>query len=347
MRSVARSGARRAGGAEARDGGGVTWRDLVSAAPVVFHESTRVVQQLTGRSSASWVLALDEVVTSDEHALFTEMVSRRSAGEPLQYVLGRWGFRTLDLEVGPAALIPRPETEITVEVALREITAAARNLAAPPVVVDLGTGSGAIALSIAFEAGPAWPGMEVWATDVSAGALELARENHLRLDPPVAVRFAAGSFYDALDESMKGSLCLVVSNPPYISENEFDLLDGEVREWEPRIALVAGPTGMEAVEAVVVSAGEWLRPEGSVVVEIAPHQAGRAAALARAAGFSDVDVVEDLTSRERVLVARSPRSDGGGSRHGERRGERRGERNGERRGERNGARSGDRGSSHT
>jgi release factor glutamine methyltransferase len=238
------------------------------------------------------------------------MVERRQAGEPLQYVLGRWGFRRLDLMVDRRVLIPRPETEQVVEVALAEITRLASGPPTKPtkptsnlVVVDLGTGSGAIALSIASER----ERVEVWATDSSPDAVAVARANLAGMGGYAAtrVRVVQGDWWAALPEQLRGSIDLVVSNPPYVSSEEMAVLDSEVRDWEPRAALEAGPTGLEAVERILDPAPGWLRPNGVVVMEIAPHLAAAATWAAQRSGFPDVQVGPDLTGRDRVLVARS------------------------------------------
>jgi release factor glutamine methyltransferase len=220
------------------------------------------------------------------------MLERRAAGEPLQYVLGRWGFRRLDLFVDRRVLIPRPETEVVTEVALAELDRVGGRLA-----VDLGTGSGAIALSVALER----PRVEVLATDASADALAVASANLAGIGRPGArVRLLEGSWFDALPPSARGQVDLVVSNPPYVAES--DALPDVVRAWEPVDALVSGPTGLEAIEVIVAGAPTWLRPGGALVVELAPHQADRALALAAAAGLTDARVEPDLAGHPRVLV---------------------------------------------
>jgi len=226
------------------------------------------------------------------------MIERRAAGEPLQYVLGSWGFRRLDLFVDARVLIPRPETEQVVEVALRELAA----LPGARTVVDLGTGSGAIALSLAVEV----PSVEVWATDVSEAALEVARANLSGLAGRAAtrVRVTAGAWFDALPPALAGQVDLIVSNPPYVGAAE--TLPPEVADWEPATALVAGPTGLEAVEQILAGAGRWLRRPGTLVLEIAPHQAGPAVALAARLGY-ETDVRPDLAGRDRALVGRLAR----------------------------------------
>jgi len=245
------------------------------------------------------------------------MAARRAAGEPLQYVFGHWPFRTLDLLVDPRVLIPRPESEQVAGVALAE----ARRLATTTpdkgarglVAVDAGTGSGAIALALAAELGrPAL--REVWATDASADALAVAAANLRTLrarrgDDLPKVELVEGSWLNALPAARRGAVDLVVSNPPYVAEAEWDGLAAEVRA-EPRRALVAGPgsdgtPGLADVEAVLAQSREWLGRPGTAVIELAPHQAGAAAELARRLGYQDVRVEPDLAGRPRALVARA------------------------------------------
>lgn len=241
------------------------------------------------------------------------MAARRCAGEPLQYVLGSWAFRTLELAVDRRALIPRPETE---EVAGAAITEARRAGAGVehPVLVDLGTGTGAIALSLAVELEGVLPGLQVWATDADAGALALAAENRARVaarhrGAAERVRLRLGSWFGALPGELAGRVQVVVANPPYVSEEEWDHLDPAVRS-EPRQALVAaasgdGTPGMAAVEAVLAGARGWLARDGAVVVELSPAQAPAAEALAVSLGYADVRVRRDLAGRDRAVVARS------------------------------------------
>ena len=300
-----------------------------------------------------------EPPTESQQRLVRVLVQRRLSGEPLQYVLGAWQFRSVELGVDRRALIPRPETEQVVEVALRELRrVAALHHGACGIheggeaiwanetalwdeewdeegeavhetsfhVVDLGTGSGAIAMSVASEvlAWPVWarggdlaPGAEksqpadlmVWATDISAEALGLAEENTSRLGDPVGrrIRFSQGDWWRALPNQLAGKVSVAIANPPYISTEEMATLDPVVADWEPRGALEAGPTGREAHERILSDARLWLKPEGAIVVEIAPHQAEDVAALAKAAGLADVEVHLDLAGRERAVVARRKR----------------------------------------
>jgi len=253
------------------------------------------------------------------------LADRRAAGEPLQYVLGHWQFRSLELKVDPRVLIPRPETEQVVQVALDQL----ERMSAGPlagcdgggavggpglVCVDLGTGSGAIALSLAAEGAAGGRNLEVWATDRSADALQVAGENLRALggsDGAAAgrVRLVEGSWFDALPSELAGRVDLMVSNPPYVSESEYSRLEPVVRHWEPRGALVAsrgpgGVGGMAAIETIIAGSWRWLRRSGALVVEIAPSQAEASVEAARRAGFGRAGTDRDLAGRQRMLVAR-------------------------------------------
>jgi release factor glutamine methyltransferase len=259
-------------------------------------DARRIVEQAM---PGTWPLGLSEPAGGRNLPYFRQLVARRAAGEPLQYVLGRWGFRQLDLFVDRRVLIPRPETEQVVEVALGEL----RDLPGDDVViVDLGTGSGAIALSLAAEGEKG----AVWATDQSADALAVARANLAGMAGRAAtrVRLVEGSWWDALPGELQGRVSLAVSNPPYVSSREMAALPEVVAGWEPRDALEAGPTGLEAIEVIVAGSPAWLTRPAALVVEIAPHQAGPVSALARSAGFSAVRVETDLAGRQRAVVAR-------------------------------------------
>jgi release factor glutamine methyltransferase len=169
-----------------------------------------------------------------------------------------------------------------------------------PLAVDLGTGSGAIAISLALE----MPRARVWGTDRSEDALAVARANLSGMGTSVAtrVRLSAGDWFSALPPNLRGEFDVIVANPPYVGADE--VLPAEVADWEPAGALVAGPTGLEAVADILAGAPAWLRRPGAVVVEIAPHQAGIAVELAEAAGFDEVVVRPDLAGRARALVGR-------------------------------------------
>ena len=270
---------------------------LAAGLPSPGVDARRLVERASGLDGGELGVHLDERVPHRAGLHLAGMVERRSARTPLQYVLGRWGFRSLDLLVDQRVLIPRPETEQVVEAAIGEV----RRLAAgrPSLVVDLGTGSGAIALSMAVEVVTA----EVWASDVAPEALAVARANLAGIGRPGArVRLVEGDWFAALPAELAGAVDLIVTNPPYVADG--DELPPEVADWEPSRALVAGPTGLEHLLRIVDEAPRWLKRPGALVAELAPHQAGAVHAAARSAGFADVEVRPDLTGRERTLVAR-------------------------------------------
>jgi release factor glutamine methyltransferase len=237
-----------------------------------------------GLSRLELYTAHDRPLDAGELDAARALVERRGRREPLAYVLGEWGFRRLTLKTDARALVPRPETEIAVERALALIA----DVEAPR-VVDVGTGSGAIALAIADER----PDARVLATDVSGEALELARENAARLG--LDVEFHETTLLDGVE----GTFDLVVSNPPYVGAEEIEGLQPEVRDWEPRIAVV----GDEA-PALAASARRCLAPGGAIVLECHKDRAGRVLIALERLGYRLGTVSRDLAGRERVVEAR-------------------------------------------
>jgi len=276
-------------------------------------EARWMLEEAIGKRKGAIASARSGTRATAEHvSRLEEMVRRRLGGEPLQYVLGSWAFRTLELSVDPRVLIPRPETEVVVGHALDELGLSAAGAEDHEVILaaDLGTGSGAMALSLAVE-GPervGKPNLRVWATDREESSLQVAllnAEDVSASHPGMArVSFARGSWFAALPRELAGHLSLVVANPPYVSDGEWAYLDPVVRDHEPRPAIVAGPTGTEAIDEILNAAPEWLRPNGTLVLEIAPHQAEDAALRAIVSGFDAVIVRKDFADRSRALVAR-------------------------------------------
>ncbi len=219
----------------------------------------------------------------EELAALDRLLARRAGREPLAYVLGEWGFRRLTLAVDVRVLVPRPETEIVVERALARIAGLDR-----PCVLDVGTGSGAIALAIADE----YPGSKVTGLDASAFALAVARENAARTG--LDVELVEGDLFAGLPD---GPWDLVVSNPPYVRPSEIESLEPEVRVWEPHDALV----GEGATEAIAGHARSVLRPGGALVLEVADGDAERVAGLLGALGYGDMTTTKDLAGRDRVV----------------------------------------------
>jgi release factor glutamine methyltransferase len=217
-----------------------------------------------------------------------ELVKRRAAGEPLQYITGETEFSGLTFTVDPRVLIPRPETELLVEVVLQR---------KPSKIVDVGTGSGCIAISIAKRL----PSVEIWALDVSAEALEVAVANAARHGAEKNIRFLQSNLLEKLPDSFTADA--VVSNPPYVASGELAKLPREVKDFEPVRALVAGEDGLEVIHRLVVETKRVLSPAGFVALEIG---AGQRAAVVELLGRNDFDVAEvlkDLQGHERVVVA--------------------------------------------
>jgi len=228
---------------------------------------------------------------------------RRLAGEPLQYIIGHWPFRSLDLDVDPRALIPRPETEELVGAALIEL---ARLDVVAPTILDLGCGSGAIGLALLDELRARGVAATLVAVDESIDALALARSNALK-HKLHAVSFVRSSWFDEVDPSLRGHLDLIVANPPYVGDVEFATLD-PVLAYEPETAIVApdvnGIEGFADLAVIIRDAPSWLNDRGVLVCEHGTTQRDAVTSAARAAGFTDVDDLDDLARHPRILVAR-------------------------------------------
>lgn len=232
-------------------------------------------------------MQLDRPLERPELDAARELVARRARREPVAYILGEWGFRRLTLKVDPRALVPRPETEIVVERCLALLAGTVE-----PRVLDVGTGSGAIALALADE----HPGARVLGIDASEEALSLATENAVRTGLPIELRG-----HDLFDGLPEGPWELVVSNPPYVDPADLDALEPEVRDWEPRAALV----GEGATEAVARGGVDVLVPGGALVLEVGDGQAAAVAGLLTGLGYVEVRVTLDLAGRERVVEGRA------------------------------------------
>jgi release factor glutamine methyltransferase len=249
-----------------------------------------LLAEATGWSRAALVADGAAEVPPAAGRRFGELVRRRLRREPVAYILGRKGFRNLELAVDRRVLIPRPETELLVELALEM---------GPGSVLDVGTGSGAIALAVADEL----PDCALTATDTSPGALEVARANAERLGLANRVRFMEGTLPEG------ESFDLILANLPYVAERDWPSLRPEVTEWEPREALLAGPDGLDAYRALVKkSAGLYVRyaeqRSGGLAVEVGEGQASAVAELFRQAGFGEIETRRDLAGIERVVLGR-------------------------------------------
>jgi release factor glutamine methyltransferase len=237
----------------------------------------------------------------DEAARFEELMGRRVAREPVAYILGRRAFRTIDLEVTPDVLIPRPETETLVEVALEAL--AAMPIAGPdpddePLALDVGTGSGCVALALAAED----PFVRLVATDIEPGALAVARGNAARLGLARRVEFVLSDLFADVGER---PFDLVVSNPPYIPADEYVALEPNVRDYEPRRALYGGVDGLDFYRRLVPGAALLLRPGGTLAVEVGAGQADAVAGIVEASrAYQTPALRDDLAGVPRVVFAR-------------------------------------------
>jgi release factor glutamine methyltransferase len=281
--------------------GTVTWRELWAETTALVGD--RVVarwlcEEASGAERDDFVDELDQPATERTVHHLDSMTARVRAGEPVQYVLGHWSFRRLDLLVDARVLIPRPETELLVDHATRAVADRARPLA----IADLGTGSGALGLSLATEL---WhDAMAVWLTDVSADAVAVARANLAGIGRAAAsVRIAEGSWFAALPDELRGRLDLVVSNPPYIAVDD-PAVEPIVRDWEPALALFAGADGLDHLRAIATEAPAWLAPGGTLLLEIGADQGAAVSALLYDAGLAAVEVLTDLVGRDRFVQAK-------------------------------------------
>lgn len=250
-----------------------------------------------GMSKTELYMHAQRPVDEDEREVFRELVRRRASGEPVAYILGKAGFWTLDLTVDSRVLIPRPETEHLVDAALRfarQFDHRAWRIA------DVGTGSGALALALASELHES----TILAVDVSAPALEVARENAQRTGLRDRVRFVRGDVLEPLGDR-EGVVDIVVSNPPYVADDDVDL-EPDVAAHEPAVALFAGPSGEAVIARLVTQAARALVPGGLLLVEHGRNQGASTRRMAEDAGFVEVATLRDYASHERVLYARRP-----------------------------------------
>lgn len=251
-------------------------------------EVQMLLQQVLGVNRAYLLAHPERVLGEEQQASYRKLLQRRLAGEPLAYILGEREFFGLSFRVTPATLIPRPDTELLLELALQRLPQRGR-------VLDLGTGSGAIALSIAHSR----PDAAVTAVDASADALEVARENARRLNIGTA-RFVHSDWFSALSNER---FDLIVSNPPYIEDADAHLQQGDLR-FEPRSALASGADGLDDIRRIVAGAKAHLNPGGWLLFEHGYDQAARARELLEASGYAEVFSARDLSGIERVSVGR-------------------------------------------
>ena len=283
----------------------ITWGELLQVTAVELgneQEARWLCEHASGLDRVELDAARDEVVSQRCGVALRAMVARRLTGEPLQYVMKSWAFRHLDVLVDNRVLIPRPETEVMVQAALdlaREMISKTNSKLR---VADLGTGSGVIGLSLASEL--PLGSNEVWLTDLSADALEVARANLAGLGLINGdVRVALGSWFAALPSELKNSFDLIVSNPPYIALYD-PSVESSVLNHEPHLALFAGSDGLDAYREIISHADEWLATDGWIVLEIGHQQGDAVRELLAQNSFKQIEIRKDLAGRDRIALAK-------------------------------------------
>jgi len=263
-----------------------------SAAGTSALDASLLLASILNTSRSSLLAADSQPLDEASLAAFRALVKRRLAGECVAYILGRKEFYGLDFQVNPAVLVPRPDTETLVEAALGEINKLAKTNQ-PLRVVDLCTGSGAVAIALKHT----MPELEVWAADISAEALAVARANAARLLPPDAIHFCHSDLLNALSSPFH----LIVSNPPYVPTAEIAGLAPEVR-GEPLLALDGGDDGLGVIARLISGAPQFLCSSGALLLEADPRQMQRITALLQQVGFTDIQTRRDLSGKERVIL---------------------------------------------
>jgi release factor glutamine methyltransferase len=295
----------------------------LGGSPAARRDAELLLQRAVGRDRA-WVIAHSQAdLTAEQEKLFEDWIDRRLAGEPIQYITGETEFYRMPFRVTPDVLIPRPETELLVERAaqlvpkflpqsdryfeLRKVIphtwptpekteSGRKKPPQAPRILDIGTGSGAIAISIAHD----WSEAAITATDLSAAALKLARENAVRLGFADRIRFLEG---DLLNPVAGETFDIIVSNPPYVPEADRSTLSVEVRDHEPALAFFAGDDGLDIYRRLIPAAHAALIPGGFLVLEIGFGQQGAVTALLDTAGFQSIETLPDLQGIPRVVSA--------------------------------------------
>ena len=281
-------------------------------------EAEILLAHALGTERIGLYLAYEQEVETDARARFREWVQRRAEGEPTRYLVGGCEFMSLAFKIGPGCLIPRPETELLVEEVMarcgkkRGCAPAAEGASAAVAavtVIDLCTGCGCVAVSVAVHV----PESRVMATDLSSSALAMARVNAAAHGVADRVAFLEGDLYEALEAAGAAPADFLLANPPYVAEAEWEALQPEIRNHEPREALVAGPEGTEVIERIVRGAPAYLKPGGTLLVEIGASQGPAVRDLAAGVcGLVDVEIRKDYAGHDRMLVARRA---AGGEKH--------------------------------
>ncbi|MFM7125149.1 MAG: peptide chain release factor N(5)-glutamine methyltransferase [Actinomycetes bacterium] len=282
----------------------VTWSEMLAEVTEQLenaNEARWLCEHASGLDGEEFRRSHDEFVTTAMAKQLHDMVRRRLSGEPLQYVMKRWAFRHLDVFIDQRVLIPRPETELLVEVGIAIAKDQLQHMDRPLNIVDLGTGSGVIGLSMAHEL-PLGK-TQVWLTDQSSDALDVARGNVIGVGQKGGgVRLAHGNWWNALDDSLKGAIDIALCNPPYIAQDD-DEVASDVHAWEPHSALYADDNGLADIREVISGATTWLVNNGWLVLEIGYRQGDHVRALLENAGLVNVEIRRDLAGKDRIALA--------------------------------------------
>ncbi|NCV75451.1 peptide chain release factor N(5)-glutamine methyltransferase [bacterium] len=283
----------------------VSWREMLATTVQQLgnaQEARWLCEHASGMDASEFSAEQDQLVTVACAKSLDSMVRNRLSGVPLQYVMKRWAFRHLDVMVDERVLIPRPETEQVVQTALDIARKIGSNVALR--VVDLGTGSGVIGLSMAFELGA--DAAHVWLTDASVDALDVARANMVGIGRAAAnVRVAHGSWWNALPQDIAGQIDIAICNPPYIAHADGEVAP-DVHMYEPHAALYAHDNGLADLRTVIEGAATWLKKSGWLVLEIGYQQGTDVLAMMTASGLIDAEIKKDLSGRDRIAVGRLP-----------------------------------------
>ena len=283
----------------------VSWREMLATTVQQLgnaQEARWLCEHASGMDASEFSAEQDQLVTVACAKSLDSMVRNRLSGVPLQYVMKRWAFRHLDVMVDERVLIPRPETEQVVQTALDIARKIGSNVALR--VVDLGTGSGVIGLSMAFELGA--DAAHVWLTDASVDALDVARANMVGIGRAATnVRVAHGSWWNALPQDIAGQIDIAICNPPYIAHADGEVAP-DVHMYEPHAALYAHDNGLADLRTVIEGAATWLKKSGWLVLEIGYQQGTDVLAMMTASGLIDAEIKKDLSGRDRIAVGRLP-----------------------------------------
>lgn len=257
----------------------------------------RLLSAATGLSRLELYTQHDRPLTPEERGSYRSLIERRAAGEPLQYLTGEMPFRHIVLRVHPGVFIPRPETEILVDVGLESLKGAES-----PVVLDLCAGSGAVAASVAHEV----PASRVYASEIVPETAEAARINIERLGLTDRAQVFLGDLFEPLPRELLGTVDLVLSNPPYVPSGDIPELPDEVRGFEPLVALDGGPDGLDVARRIMAEAPKWLRDGGTLAMELDETRVEDAAREMRERfAYAEVSVTKDLAGRDRIVSGRA------------------------------------------